>query len=342
MPVVTIPTEQSAFDLLKEVLNETIDIGNLEIDYSSAVWAGFQLKLTGRRYHSTLNADLMRALVEYQVTLYRVAAFVRNGKLRGSALDENARENLKLDFEVKEGSSDIWAGVCKALPELLGKVTDGMGPKAKFVLSLTTILLLFGAAPIKEWMDTQHAIQKEQLQSADHRAELAVLDHAVSAVTETNKEQVEANQKILKDAISAFKEVEVIQRESQNATAQIMKQAKDADTVTFQGKDLPGDTVKVLQTGFRKSGDKISLTGIFKVEKASSVAGEGFSCQIRGQDGTTIQATLADAVMAEHDQKIIREAFWSKQSIQLTVSARKVGKEYRNAEIVQADTLPDR
>ncbi|NHO34470.1 hypothetical protein [Acetobacter fallax] len=226
MTVVSIPTEQSAFNLLRDILNNTIDARNIDIDFASATWAKFRLRITGERYHSTLNADLMRALVEYQTTLYRVAAFARNGKMRGSALDENARENLKLNFQIADGSSDIWAEATKAITEFAGKVTDGMGPKAKLTIALVAILSIFGGTPVHQWVTQHYEIQKEQIKSEDHQHDLQLLDHAVSALSEANKASIAENEKIMKLASDSLKEAADIRRETQNATDLIIKQTR--------------------------------------------------------------------------------------------------------------------
>ena len=73
--VFKLESEQSAFDLLSDLLDGRVDADTMQIDFSSATWAKFDL--TGEQYHSTINADLTRALVEYQNTLYRVAAYLK-------------------------------------------------------------------------------------------------------------------------------------------------------------------------------------------------------------------------------------------------------------------------
>lgn len=103
----TISTEQAAYDLLGKLLNNEVDATKIIIDFSSAKWAKFHLKLEGEAYKSTINSDLMRALVEYQNTLFRVAAFFESGRLNAGALDESSRYSLRVNFKVENGSADF-------------------------------------------------------------------------------------------------------------------------------------------------------------------------------------------------------------------------------------------
>lgn len=99
-----IPTQDAAFDLLKKILDGAVDAEQVNVDFSTAKWASFNLSLTGDRFHSTINSDLMRALIEFQNTLYRVASFTRGGSLNASTIDDGSREKLRLDFKVSDGS----------------------------------------------------------------------------------------------------------------------------------------------------------------------------------------------------------------------------------------------
>ncbi|NHO32507.1 hypothetical protein [Acetobacter fallax] len=104
----------------------------------------------------------------------------------------------------------------------------------------------------------------------------------------------------------------------------------------MQGYKIPGETIRLLDGTKRRSGEDVFITKKFKVESATSNAGEGFVCKVRSEDGTIIQATIMDAVMADHDKEIIQNAFWTKTDVILTISARRIGVDYKNAKIENA------
>lgn len=359
MTVVAIPTEESAFLLLQRILDDEIDAGSLKIDFSSAKWTTFRLKVVGEHYHSSLNADLMRALVEYQATLYRVAAYARSGRLLGSALDEMSRDKLRLNFKVVEGSSEIAADGINAITELVNKVTEGMGPKAKWTLALVIVLSFFGGTPAHDAIDGHFQAKKEQIEAGTHKVdaqnsadirkaeiaaqerehteEIQVLNHAISALEAANVTLADKDRiKILNNASAQVPQVNEVRKQSKQATNGILKQIKDADHVTIQGYEVPGETLKVLDTSKRRSGHDIRIKKLFYIE-AASAGPDGFMCKIRDGQGGVLQATLPDAIMSEKDQGIIQKALWDRTPVTLVIKARKVGVDYRNAEIESAE-----
>ena len=337
--VVGIPTEQDAYRLLGRILDGTVDAARITIDYSSANWATFDLKLKGANYNSTLNSDLMRALIEYQNTLYRVTAYVRSGRLNAAAIDDNCRARLRLDFKVSNGSSEVFAEAIKAVSEMVGKVASGMGPKAKLTISLTAILLIFGSPTVGLWMEHHYEAKKEQLASDDHKSDLDVLKTAMSVVANSEKSVAE-NQKILIQALSSSTHAVEIQKQAANATAEVMRQSSDADEVRFQGTTISGEAIRIFTDKKRRSGEDVRLNGVFKVEAADSTGAKGFVCRVRRlSDDVILQATMMDALMAERDREIVQKAFWDKSNISLVIRARQVGSDYKNAEIVTAQII---
>jgi hypothetical protein len=276
--VFKLESEQSAFDLLSDLLDGRVDADTMQIDFSSATWAKFDL--TGEQYHSTINADLTRALVEYQNTLYRVAAYVKGGKLNANAIDEFSREKLRLNIAVSGGSSEFSAEVVDAIGALTSKVTEGMGPKAKFVTTLGAMLMLFGAVTLPAWMEHHyHAIENEG-QSEQHKSDMAIVQQAMQSQTEITRQAL-ANQMTLSKAVAEQPQLAEIQKQAQNAVSEIIRQSADADSVRFQSVHIPGPAVRILTGTKRRAGEDVTVEGTFIIEAADFQNADGFIWKVK-------------------------------------------------------------
>ena len=339
LQVTTIETEQVTFDLLSKIMSDEIDASTIEIDFSSAKWASFDLKLTGKDFDSTINSDLMRAFVEYQNTWYRVAAYVSNGKLNAAALSDESREKLRLNFKVENGSSEFIADTVRARGEFANKATMGMGPKARLTIILSAMLLLTGAVTVPGWIDKHYKALEAETASKQHKDDMDVVRAALSSQAEAMKQLTE-NQKIIAQAIVQQPKLLEIRIQAENATGEIMRQAADADSVRYHGVTLPGSAVRTLTGRKRRSGTDELLEGQFRVEAADSTGQKGFICKVkRLSDGIVVQATMIDTLMSANDQEVIQQAFWSKKVVKLSLTARKVGNDYRGARITAAETV---
>ncbi len=297
--VVAIELEQAAFALLNDLLSDRIDADAVEIDYSGAAWARFHLKLTGDDYHSTINSDLMRSLVEYQNTLYRIAAYVKNGKLNAGAIDEKSRDRLRLNIKVGDGSSEYIADLIKALTELAGKVTDGMGPKTKAVMVLSIGLMLVGVLTLPELIEHHYRAIDDEHRAAQHQEDIAVIRDLEQHQSDALKAALD-NQKILNEAISQNPALAEVRKQVHNATSEIMKQSSDADSVQFHDFKISGQAARTLTGTKRRSGEDATLQGVFIVEAADFANPDGFVWKVkRITDGVVIQATMFDAAASE-------------------------------------------
>ena len=348
--VLTIATEQAAIDILSKLLNDEIDAENVEIDFSSATWAKFDLELTGSNFDTTINTDLMRALIEYQNSLYRLSSYVSGGSLNAAALTDDEREKVRLNFRIEEGSTKLNTSLVRALSEAFGKATTGMGPKQRLTLMLTAMLLFSGVWTLPGWLDKHYRAYEAEIASTERTARTAEetairkdeieLNRTVMANQAEVMRQLTENQRVLAQAIQQQPKLAEVQKQAESATNGIMRQAAEADTVQYHGIKLPGPTVRSLTGKRRRTGESTMLEGLFRVDAADSTGSSGFLCKIkRISDGLVIQATMLDALMSAHDQEVIQAAFWSKKTVRLNLTARKVGNDYRGAKITAAETV---
>lgn len=270
LKILQVESEQATISLLKGLLDKTINADEIDIDFNSAKWIGFHLRLDGPNYHSSLNADLMRALVEYQYTLYRIAAYFSDGKLNAAAIDSESRERLRLNFEIRSGCSEIDSGLLKAVGELANRVTKGMGPRQRFITILTAMLLLSGAYVMPSWIDKHYQALEAEAKSDSykegHKEDMAVVDSAVKGQAEIIGKIIE-NQAHIIEAIKQVPKLAEVQKQAGNAADAIVRQSADADKINFQGVVLSGQAVRILIGKKRRAGEDVVLTALFKVKQ---------------------------------------------------------------------------
>ena len=145
----SVATYESTFQLLRALIKEEVDAEKLNINFSQARWVNFHYKLTGFHYHAALDAGIMRSLIEYQNTLYRLAAYIKNDNLNGSAISDELREKLELTFRISDGSSEIKAEWWQVLGTMVTDVTSGMSSKGRLIMVLSLALIVGGGRAVQ-------------------------------------------------------------------------------------------------------------------------------------------------------------------------------------------------
>lgn len=98
--------------------------------------------------------------------------------------------------------------------------------------------------------------------------------------------------------------------------------------------------MRVLIGKKRRTGEDVVLTGMFTVKTADTRQSKDFKCVLeRLSDKIIIQATIFESLLSEEDKKVVQDALWSRKAIKLSLIARRVGSEYRTAQIVKAENL---
>lgn len=334
---VTIPTERAAFNLLSEVISGKTDAAEIEVQYQSAKWARFDVVWEGGNLNSSLTSDMMRALIEYQNTVYRAAAYLSSDRLSGRALKDDDRERIELLFQVKKGSSAVTASGWKAIQEIAGKLVKGMSPREKTIVILTLLLLAFGAYTLPSYLKDQVDLKKSEQSNALRAEENA---STLRIIQEENKAHAD-DMKVLQQALAEQSKLAEIYREFQQSAVELLRQSPSrAAQVTIQGVEVAGITAKTLTTSKRRSSNQEIMEGVFAVDAADADNPSGFLCKVRRVPGGEVfQAGMFDSLMSERDSAIIRNAFWKKTKVHLKLQVRIVGGGVRQAKILSAKVI---
>lgn len=157
---VTIKSAEQAVAMLQAALD-----GKFKDDESILIrfegWPKFAVNVKGERYSSTLPTQLMKALVDYQHSFNKFYAHSVYGRSAKSFTDEDRSFN-ELVFNVKEGSSDIWAQLSERFSGLAERMVDRMTGKQLVITVLGLALISAGYFGYKNYLDNDAATAQEK------------------------------------------------------------------------------------------------------------------------------------------------------------------------------------
>ncbi len=124
-------------------IKQLIEADTFDIAEVSEELLKLKILIKGNEYHGTIPGELTRSLWTLQESLYRAAAEILHGQPNISKLTNEERLALQLNFEVKQGSSDISASTRLFLQQIAEGFKDMESHDKKWVL-LAAIIVLGG------------------------------------------------------------------------------------------------------------------------------------------------------------------------------------------------------
>lgn len=328
---VFIETQDDAWEILKRLLSDNFDSENVQIDFSKADWVQFHVNYKGKIFNRTLTPSVMAGIVEYQRSLYQVIALVTKGDPKVTRLTDVEKEKFELVFEVKEGSTDLLAKAQEIIESVSGKVFENMTSTHKMICIILIALMFFGAGGFEKYLDNNLELTKVEAQTTRDKQ----LTDIIQQLTPKNAEKT----KILDEATEAVPQAQGIIEKSEEAYDEIVKTAGGVDMLSIQGMQISSETIRTLTATTRRQAKKVTLRGLFTVSNVDTTVERGFLVRFDkvGED-LSVNANIADALLAERYRKVIERATFSKKPIRVVIAARQVGDSYLDAKVLSAST----
>ncbi|BCH58949.1 hypothetical protein [Agrobacterium vitis] len=347
--IITISSEDDAWRVLSDILNDKIDAEDVELDFGDAAWAKVHLNFKGDIFHQTVTASMMRGIVEYQAAFYRTAALLIKDDARVNRLTDQEKDDLELIFKVEEGSSELNADAAEQLKGVLGKCVDKMGSKQVFATALVVALLFFGSPQVANYLNNdvektriETAFKEEtaRIEAETKRQEIASTERrdtlqVIKDLVQENKRKTDLLEQAYKESAAA-KHVGELNRE---AVGEIIRNSSKADEITIQGVTLQQNLIREITRSQRSSSQDVTIQDEFQV--VGVVSEDDYSFVVRLQrvsTGEIIVATLDDPLLSARHHKAIQQAEWKRAAVVVKISARKVGDSYKDAKILRAFT----
>lgn len=347
--IVRIETEDDAWRVLSDILNDKINADEVALDFGEAKWAKFCLNFKGSVFQQTVTASMMRGLVEYQKAFYRAAALLTKNDARIIRLTDKEKDELELIFKVKEGSSELNADASEQLKNIVGKCVDKMSGKQIQISIIVVALLFFGNAQMENYLSNDlekariEASMKEEssrIKAETRRQEIASTERRdtlqlIEGLMRENKRKTD----LLEQAFEASEVARRVGEFNGEALDEILRNSSKADELTIQGITLNKYIIRELTRSQRSSSKNVMIKEKFLVVAVESQDNDSFVVRLeRLGTGEVIIATLDDPLVSEKHHKAIQKAEWSRQPVMVHVSARKVGETYKDAKIMKAST----
>jgi hypothetical protein len=347
--VVSITSEDDAWRVLSDILNDKVDSDDVELDFGDAKWAKVHLNYRGEIFHQTVTASMMRGLVEYQAAFYRTAALLIKDDARTNRLTDQEKDDLELVFKVEEGSSELNADAAEQLKGVLGKCVDKMSGKQVLTAVLVVALLFFGSPQVANYLNND--IEKTRIETAfkeetarieaeTKRQEIASTERRdtlqlIQELMEENKRKTDLLEQAYRES-EAARQIGELNRE---AVEEILRNSSKADEVTIQGITLQQSLIREITRSQRSSSKDLVIKDDFLVVGVVSEDDTSFVVRLeRVSTGEIIVATLDDPLISAKHHRAIKQAQWNRTAVKVHMSGRQVGDVYKDAKILRAHT----
>lgn len=347
--VVRIESEDDAWRVLSEILNDELDAEEISLDFGAADWAKVHLNFKGEIFHQTITASMMRGMVEYQSAFYRTAALLLRDDARINRLTDQEKDDFELIFKVDEGSSDLNADAAEQFKNVLGKCVDKMTGKQVLTAIIVVSLLFFGSPQVANYLNND--IEKTRIETAfkeeTARIEAATKQKEIESAERRDtlqaiKDLVQENQRKTDLLEKAYENSDLAKRIgdfSRDAVDEILKNSSKADEVTIQGVTLQQNLIREITRTQRSRSTDIIIKDRFLVVGVESDDDTNFVVRLeRVGTGEIIVATLEDPLLSAKHHKAIQQAEWRRREVMVHISARHVGDSYKDAKILRAFT----
>ena len=301
MPI-AIQSENDAWSYIQKALEGNYDSDIIELDFTS--WPVFKFNVKGDRYHSTITAPMMRALLELQAQLNRIYADVAYGK-SAKSLTSDERKELEIVFSVVEGSSDIVADLTGFFTELAKAGMEKMTGTQIIIVVLGAAALLAGPSVYDSYLANGQILHTE---TNRHQLEMALVSHS-SQLAEIASER------------DAF-------------YSNLLKSVPDADQVTLSNYTLDKEDIQAVTSSERQTSELKRLDDLYLISSLK-IKQDSYRIDLtRTSDGKSIPAELFKGHLVMSDMEKILKSFTNEIPIYLKITARVRGEIISSGNIV--------
>lgn len=343
MAVIAIDTEESAWSLLRQIIDKEVDPESITLSFENADWLNFHFYLKGQKYQQSLTASAMKGLIEYQTATYRSVALILTDRGNVTLLSDKQKEKFELIFRISGGSTGADAdgkGIAESLNtaavlEAVKKMTKGQ----IFTLLLTFLVMSYGGGIYAEHLRGITEVERIKADDAKDARQVEADDKKDARRQETIDKLIEADKeksKLLEKLISQNEKANEIVVNHENAADVILKNTDGAEYVVLQGRKIDREQLDTLNKQTRRRAQPIFIDAEFIVRGNAPLESGGFNLTLENtKTGQVFTAALIDPIVIEKSGPIQR-AEWNSKPVRLHIKAKDKGDGPYEAEIVRA------
>jgi hypothetical protein len=325
-----IHNEQEAFDFLEKLNNGTISIGSQPLKFDG--WPTMHIHLQGEKFNGTITPTIMKGLLELQKNIYQSYGLIRYGDANTQRLTKEERDELEINVKVSGGSSNYDINFQELLTTIFSATVGKMTPDAALVLVLGFSLMYFSASSLKTFLDNRKEIRLRDIESEEQRASIEAL--RFSSEQETKRTE------ILTQAMSHQPIFNAMSEHSKDFKTVMLKALSVSESISLQNVEISGDIAQELSINARRTWQDARLDGVFRIYSVDSSNLTQLKVKIQNiSNNNIVIAIVQDQTMDSRHRTAIQNAEWSRQAIELTINAKELNGDFKDAVIIAAKEI---
>lgn len=197
MSEIQLATEEKVIEILTKFLASRIENPEKELKRFSV--EEFSLKVRYGKYESSLNASSAKLIVDFQNSIYRIAALMVKGRADARLLTKEEKEELEIPFKISKGST------VEETASLLDKVGDLMNmipAEQRGYVLVAIILIVFGYVAYTKYLTYKQQKNDANNLKDERKSKDEIIQSAIDKLSESNKSLAEIVHDTEKDTLS--------------------------------------------------------------------------------------------------------------------------------------------
>ena len=329
MATFEIKSEQEAFQVLEKVLRGELELDDLpEIDYGDD--ASFRyLDPTG---NSSVDVNSIRALTAVQTQIYKTYAYAKTGEPDARRLTDEERENLKIQFRVRSGSSDIIAELGTTISRVLLQMADKLTPEQILLFGVFLVIMWTGKSAYKIHLDHSAKMQESAAKS-EERIEMFRTIREANAVPA-------GRMRLLEQAMARIEHAPIAGQIAGDTAHEVLRSVNENSTATVNGLEIDGSDARAATRQPRFDTVEQIIEGQYTVIRVDSSVTKGFRVRLRNHhSGDEITVGITDALVQADQRDAIQSAEWSKSTLNVRMRVSTRAGNVVDASIIDATPI---
>lgn len=334
-----VSNDQDALGLLERIIaGEEVRLDCVVFDG----WPTFNLNVKGERYDSTITPELMKAFLELQTAINKAYALARYSASSRNLKDSD-RDDLKLLVHVDKGSSDFRAKLIDQVDKI-GDAFMQMESKDKLRAILVVGLFVVGGYGWDGYLANKIELRKLDIKAIEHEADRNERLDTLNLIERMDKQESQRLQTVLGHMVEQYPEIESMRGYVGDAYDKIIAGTSDADSVTVQGRKIPGAVVSELSTTKRQASVGDVVTGVYRILGVDHSINEHYKFKLRDvlrHEEFTATLPKDGAIVTDQILDILQEAEWGNKVVLLKVLTKNNHGKIVSAQIEKVTQITD-
>jgi len=324
LSVLLITSEAQAYSALEKALAGKLP-EDTELQFEN--WPKLTFVVRGEGFNASLTPPIMVGLLEFQKGLYRSYAAIRYGNA-SKRLTNEEKDALQISVSVKKGSSDLTVPFDELAKHLITEMVQKMPSEYVLIAVLSIALMYFGSSFLKTLLDNRKEVRLKEITDDTQRKTLDAMKFSSQQETERSA--------ILADAMSRVPDLKPAAIAAIAAHSEIIKSVATAESADISGVTLAGETALSLVQNKRHRSTEVRLDGTYRLQKLDWSEPGSFKVRVcRVSDNMIVDADVQDDTLTGAYKDILKAAEWNRKPVLLSINAKQVNEEYKNAVIVR-------